>query len=156
VDWWLGGGHLRLMGTRETSHRAEPCRLFHPTSAHASRSRQYAERRVKGVPCGQGMGTHSRSGAISNLTLARAPHAPDYPSQGHETPPRRATPWRGSRVLGVPQSMLICRSRPASRGWHPRHSRRHPSAKRHPLLRPSFVRARRSRALLRAALHQPS
>lgn len=44
--WWPGAGDLRLMGMRATSHRAEPQRLSHPSTWHASPSRQNAEQEV--------------------------------------------------------------------------------------------------------------
>jgi hypothetical protein len=46
VKWWPGVGGLRLMGMRETSHRAEPHRFFHRLTSHASPSRQHAEQWV--------------------------------------------------------------------------------------------------------------
>ena len=45
-EWWPGVGDLRLMGTRETSHRAEPHRCSHRLLSDASPSRQLAERGV--------------------------------------------------------------------------------------------------------------
>jgi hypothetical protein len=53
VKWWLGVGGLRLMGMRETSHRAEPHRFSHRLTSHASLSRQHAEQWVNVIlpPC---------------------------------------------------------------------------------------------------------
>ena len=45
-EWWPGVGDLRLMGTRETSHRAEPHRCSHRLLSDASPSCQQAEREV--------------------------------------------------------------------------------------------------------------
>jgi hypothetical protein len=49
-EWWPGVGDLRLMGTRETSHRAEPYRISHRLLSDASPSRQHAERGVNPSP----------------------------------------------------------------------------------------------------------
>ena len=47
-DWWLGIGDLRLLGMRETSHRAEPYRLSHRSIPPASARHQQAEQEVNG------------------------------------------------------------------------------------------------------------
>ena len=48
----------------------------------------------------QGLGNTQRLGALSNLTLACAPHAPTILARATKPRPGEASPWRGYRVLG--------------------------------------------------------